>query len=125
MVAGSERVPKKNKPKHTQGPDLEGRHGGLFKLGNTTLAANDVVSQNRYTVSNDFQYGIYGDYVLAVDSTGNNLQLTFTPVPEPGTMVALGAVGLGLLGAPASRLPATRRACPRRRVPRTQAGRRA
>ncbi len=73
--------------------------GGLFKLGSTTLLANDVVSQSRYAVTNNFQYGTTGNYVLAVDSTGNNLQLTFTPVPEPGAMVALGAAGLGLLGA--------------------------
>ena len=73
--------------------------GGLFKVGNTTLGANSVVSTDRYTVSNNFQYGITGDYVLAVDNTGNNLQLTFSPVPEPGSMVALGAAGLGLLGA--------------------------
>lgn len=73
--------------------------GGVFKLGTTTLVANDVIAQSNYTLTNDFQYGVYGDYILRIDNTGNNLQLTFTPVPEPGTLLALGAAGLGLLGA--------------------------
>lgn len=73
--------------------------GGVFRLGSTTLVANDVIDQSNYTVTNDFANDIYGDYILRVDSTGNNLQLSFTPVPEPGTLLALGAAGLGLFGA--------------------------
>lgn len=72
---------------------------GIFKLGGTALAANDVIGRSNYDVTNNFQNGIYGDYALKVDSTGNNLVLTFTPVPEPGTVLGIGAAGLGLLGA--------------------------
>ena len=72
---------------------------GIFKLGGTTLAANDVIGQSNYSVTNNFQNGIYADYVLKVDNTGNNLVLTFTPVPEPGSVLGIAAAGLGLLGA--------------------------
>ena len=54
-------------------------------------------AQSNYTLTNDFQYGVFNSYVLSVDSTGNNLQLTFVPVPEPGTIFGVGVAGFGLL----------------------------
>ena len=37
-------------------------------------------------------------YQLTVGSTAQTLELTFTPVPEPGAVIALAAAGLGLIG---------------------------
>jgi hypothetical protein len=37
-------------------------------------------------------------YALTVDSTGKMVQLTFSPVPEPGTILGIAAAGMGLAG---------------------------
>jgi autotransporter-associated beta strand protein len=59
-----------------------------FTNGTPPPAANFVVAAEGFVFS--------GSPTLVVD--GTSLVVTFTPVPEPGTVLALGAAGLGVAG---------------------------
>jgi len=63
----------------------------------TSTAGLSVTNQSLFSFTNFANSGDY-TYSLSGNAAGAVI-LTFTPVPEPGTMVALGAAGLGLLGA--------------------------
>lgn len=90
--------------------DLLALQGGFLKGTGTTFAFNFDGSVNvgdTYTLVSfanttfslsDFSFtssisGLEGSFIL----NGNNLQFTATAVPEPGTMIALGAGALALL----------------------------
>ena len=58
-----------------------------------------LANPNNYKVTSDFGFGTADSYVLKLDPTdANKLILTYAPVPEPGTLLALGAVGLAAVG---------------------------
>ena len=60
------------------------------------LSGLSITDQARFTTSG---FDASGFAFKLTGSAAGDVILTFTPVPEPGTLLALGAAGLGLLGA--------------------------
>ena len=67
---------------------------GNVQFNGASLGANGVVSPGNFTLSSD-QFGQFSNVSLALDGTGTNLILVFTPVPEPATVLAVAGLGLG------------------------------
>jgi fibronectin-binding autotransporter adhesin len=65
-------------------------YGTLSNLSNGTYTASDSV----FSMSG-VGFGISNDWQVIVGSGGSFVDITFTPVPEPGTVFALGAAVLG------------------------------
>jgi fibronectin-binding autotransporter adhesin len=71
---------------------------GNFQLNGSSLGANAPISASNYTLQSS-AFAFSGSS-LSIDSTGMNLELSFTvaPVPEPTTVLAIAAGALGLGG---------------------------
>ncbi|CAN5250974.1 autotransporter-associated beta strand repeat-containing protein [soil metagenome] len=67
---------------------------GNIQLNTTTLPGSTIIPQSAYTLTNDLPFGLETNYSLAIDTTGTQLQLTITPVPEPMCLLGFALVGL-------------------------------
>lgn len=70
---------------------------GNIQLNGVGLNANDPIPASNYTLQS-LSFGFFTAVSLAVDGTGKELVLTFTPVPEPATVLGLAAGALGFVG---------------------------
>lgn len=77
---------------------------GNIQLNGVSLSANAVVAGSNYTLQSS-SFSFFTGTSLAVDSTGTGLVLTFTPVPEPATVLGFAAGTLFIAG------PIRRRVC--------------
>jgi hypothetical protein len=68
---------------------------GGIQLNGVTQAADTIFDPSTYTLTAQGMF-IAPAYQLALDATGQELVLTFTPVPEPATVLGLAGGGLGL-----------------------------
>ena len=75
---------------------------GNIQFNDFSQAPNAVIDRNSYTLRSD-SFGNFADVALLVDGAGTALRLTFTPVPEPGTVLGV-AAGLLALGRGVRRL---------------------
>ncbi len=68
----------------------------------TVLAATGSISGGGFNAANfsvsDFGNFNHTQWNFGVQTSGSNVVLTFQPVPEPATVLAVGAAGLGLAG---------------------------
>lgn len=71
---------------------------GNIRLNGSNLP-DGVIAQSNYVLQSS-AYTFDANYSLAVvtDGTGKHLRLTFTPVPEPATVLGVAVAGLGLAG---------------------------
>ena len=63
---------------------------GNIQLNGVGLNANDTIAASNYTLQSS-SFSFFTGTSLAVDSTGTALVLTFTPLPEPTTVLGLAA----------------------------------
>jgi autotransporter-associated beta strand protein len=70
--------------------------GGFLFNGTGPVPANTPVPASSYTLTSP-DFSSFTGVSLAIDGTGTNLVLTFTPVPEPLGLFAVGAV-VGVAG---------------------------
>lgn len=67
-----------------------------LQLNGTAIGANATIDPSNYIVtSSDL---VVSNISLTTNATGTGLYLTFTPVPEPGTVLGLSAAVLGIGG---------------------------
>jgi fibronectin-binding autotransporter adhesin len=76
---------------------------GSIQLNGTTLADGTTIDQSNYVLTSS-AFAFDPNYTLTVANGGQDLVLTFTPVPEPATVLGLAAAGLGLGAAVRRRL---------------------
>jgi autotransporter-associated beta strand protein len=69
---------------------------GAIRQNGSDLSGGFLFHPNSYNLTADFPFE--SSPTLGVDSLGKNLVLNVTPTPEPGTVLAVAAVGLGLAG---------------------------
>jgi autotransporter-associated beta strand protein len=66
---------------------------GNIQLNGASQTANTTIPATAYTLTSP-NFTAFNSVVLSVDGSGNNLVLVFSPVPEPGSIVAVGGAVL-------------------------------
>lgn len=69
---------------------------GNIHLNSVSLPPSTVINPSDYVLLSDIPYAL--THTLQVNGTGTVLQLTFSPVPEPSTILGVGALALGAFG---------------------------
>ena len=77
------------------------QNNGDIQFNGTSQSPNAIIDSTRYSLSST-AFGGFDNVMLGLDGTGTALQLTFTPVPEPTTLLGF-AAGLLALGRGVSR----------------------
>lgn len=70
---------------------------GNIQLNGTTLNPNDIIDPSNYLLQSS-AFSSFSGVSLAINGAGTGLVLTFSPVPEPATVLAIAAGALGLGG---------------------------
>ena len=66
-----------------------------FQLNGTSLGANNIIASSNYLLSSP-DFASFNNVTLGIGASGTNLDLTFTPVPEPASVFGLITLAVGI-----------------------------